>query len=188
MKKLFCIVSPSGAGKDSVAREVGVDLKLPIATSFTTRPMRSSETEGVEYNFISEEKFWDLDRIGEIAEWTEYVVADDSTWYYGLTRTELEKGDYVLVIVNKDGLAQLQEIYGDRVVSVFIEADGMIRLKRTIERDTKANPLEICRRFLADHNDMKDVVCDYIVYNEGELREAVDAFKKIILTEMNKEG
>lgn len=188
MKKLFCVLAKSSAGKDAITTQAKEELGLPIATSFTTRPMRSGEKEGREYYFIDDKSFWDLHGCDMLAEYTTYEVADNSTWYYGLTREELEKADYTMVIVNPHGLEQLTERYGDKIVSVLIECNGMTRLCRSICRDTKGNPKELCRRFLADEKDFENLLSDYIVYNEGELREAVDAFKKIILTEMNKEG
>lgn len=186
MKKIFCVLAKSSAGKDAITSVVSENLDISMATSFTTRPMREGEVEGREYNFIDEASFRDLHGCDRLAEYTSYEVADDSVWYYGLTKDELEKADYVMVIVNPHGLEQLQKLYGDRVVSILIECNGMTRLKRSIERDKKGNPKELCRRFLADEEDFKYVTCDYLVYNEESLFEAVKRFKKIILEEMGE--
>ena len=163
MEKIFCIVGKSSAGKDSIVSIVSDELQMPIATSFTTRPKRDGETEGKEYYFITEEEFMQKEQSDGIAECTVYNVADNQTWYYGLTREELEKGKHTLVIVNPDGLEQLTDLYGDKVVSILVECDGIERLERSIKRDKTANPRELCRRFLADEKDFENVVCDYVV-------------------------
>lgn len=184
MKKIFCVLAKSSAGKDAITSIVSKDLNIPMATSFTTRPMRDGEVEGREYNFIDKQTFKRLYKDNKLAEYTSYLVADSSTWYYGLTKDELEKADYVMVIVNPHGLEQLERIYGDKVTSILIECNSMTRLKRSIERDKKGNPKELCRRFLADEEDFKYVTCDYLVYNEGALSESVERFKNIIIEEM----
>lgn len=185
MEKLFCVLGKSSVGKDSIVSMVSEELQLPIATSFTTRPKREKEVEGREYYFINKEDFIHKEQSGEIAECTHYVVTDDEVWYYGLTRKELEKDRYPLVIVNPDGLEQLTGLYGDKVVSILIECEGMERLERAIKRDKTANPKEICRRFLIDEVDFESVMCDYIIYNgEGGRENSVIEFKKIIEGEL----
>lgn len=185
MEKIFCILGKSSVGKDSLVTLVENDLGMKSAVSFTTRPMREGEVEGKEYFFISDEDFRDLHGNNMLAEYTTYHVADNSTWYYGLTREELEKSKYVIVIVNPHGLEQLKEIYGDKVISILVDCDDMERLQRSIKRDAKANPKELCRRFLQDMVDFETVKCDYVVYNTGLLLDAVDEVKRIIKMEMS---
>lgn len=185
MEKIFCVLGKSSAGKDTLVAIVSKELQIPIATSVTTRSMREKESQGREYNFITEEEFKILKQKGEIAEYTTYNVADNQIWYYGLTREELEKNKHVMVIVNPDGLEQLTKIYEDKIVSILIECDGIERLKRSIERDKTANPKEICRRFLADEESFENIECDYIVYNgEGDRENSILEFKKIIEREL----
>lgn len=188
MKKIFGIIGKSSAGKDFLTSAISKELNIPIATSFTTRNPRVGEIEGREYFFISHEVFMNKIQSGEIAECTSYNVADNMTWYYGLTKEELEKGDYILAIINKDGLEQLTETYGDKMVSIFIECDGLERLQRSINRDKSANPRELCRRFLDDELQLSDIKCDYIVYNDNDSKsEAIQKLKDIILEEMEIE-
>lgn len=163
MEKIFCILGKSSSGKDTLVSMTSEELKMPIATSFTTRPKREGEVEGREYNFITDEEFKDLYKKDMLAEFTSYNIADVGVSYYGLTKEELEKGKHTLVIVNPDGLQQLINIYGDKVVTILVECDGIERLERSIKRDKKANPRELCRRFLVDEDDFKDVVCDYVI-------------------------
>ncbi len=189
MRKLFTIMGKASTGKDTLTKMLHEKMELPIALSFTTRPMRNGETQGVEYDFITEKDFWDMHGCDLLAEYTSYDVAGGETWYYGLTREELEKSDYVLVIVNPDGFNQIKEIYGDKVCSILIDAPADVRIKRYLDRDivTETKAEECCRRFLADQKDFKDMVTDYIVMNIGELETVYKELESKIRMELAKD-
>lgn len=189
MRKLFTIMGKASTGKDTLTKMLHEKMELPIALSFTTRPMRNGETQGVEYDFITEKDFWDMHGCNLLAEYTSYDVAGGETWYYGLTREELEKSDYVLVIVNPDGFNQIKEIYGDKVCSILIDAPADVRIKRYLDRDivTETKAEECCRRFLADQKDFKDMVTDYIVMNIGELETVYKELESKIRMELAKD-
>ena len=55
MSKLFCIMGKSASGKDTIFKRLVQDeaLNLKTVVSYTTRPMREGEQEGVEYYFVS---------------------------------------------------------------------------------------------------------------------------------------
>ena len=165
MKKIFAIVGKTCAGKDTVVKELVKRKNMSVATSFTTRPKRINETDGVEYNFISRDSFLQKILDKEVVEFTNYTVANGETWYYGLTREELEKDDYVLAIVNPVGAKILKRKYGDKVSVIYITADDKTRLKRYLDRDTSNNVAECCRRFLADETDFADITYDLMVAN-----------------------
>lgn len=189
MRKLFTIMGKASTGKDTLTKMLHEKMELPIALSFTTRPMRNGETQGVEYDFITEKDFWDMHGCDLLAEYTSYDVAGGETWYYGLTREELEKSDYVLVIVNPDGFNQIKEIYGDKVCSILIDAPADVRIKRYLDRDivTETKAEECCRRFLADQKDFKDMVTNYTVMNIGELETVYKELESKIRMELAKD-
>lgn len=189
MRKIFAVVGKASTGKDTLVKMLGEILGMPIALSFTTRQMRVGEGQGVEYNFISEDEFWDLHEHGSLAEYTSYNVASGETWYYGLTKEELEKGEYVLVIVNPDGLEQLRKIYGNKICSILIDAPADVRIKRYLDRDkvTESKAEECCRRFLADNKMFKNIKTDYIVNNIGEITEVYENIDRIIRYEVSND-
>lgn len=175
MKKIILIAGKACAGKDTLVKALMKEIDLPMALSFTTRPKRTGETQGVEYNFIDENSFWDLWGYNMLAEHTSYQVANGDTWYYGLTKEELEKDDFVLAIVNPDGVEQIKKIYGDKVHVILITADDKQRIYRYLERDKNNNIAECCRRFLADEKDFFNMEYNYLVENN----DFEDAFKKL---------
>lgn len=189
MRKIFAVMGKASTGKDTLTKMLSETLELPIALSFTTRPMRVGEKQGVEYNFISDDDFWDLHGCDLLAEYTSYEVASGETWHYGLTKEELEKAEYVLVIVNPDGFKQLTEIYGDKVCSILIDAPADVRIKRYLDRDivTEEKAEECCRRFLADNKDFKDISTNHCVTNVGDLKSVYKKLESMVRIEIGND-
>ena len=189
MRKIFAVMGKASTGKDTLTKMLSETLELPIALSFTTRPMRVGEKQGVEYNFISDDDFWDLHGCDLLAEYTSYEVASGETWHYGLTKEELEKADYVLVIVNPDGLKQLKEIYGHKICSILIDAPADVRIKRYLDRDevTESKAEECCRRFLADNKDFKDISTNHHVTNVGDLKSVYKKLESMVRIEIGND-
>lgn len=181
MRKIFTILGKASAGKDTLTSYLSELTEYPIALSFTTRPMRINEEQGREYNFISKDKFEWLNDCGYLAEYTSYDTTGGETWYYGSTRKELEKAEYVIVIVNPYGLQQLKKIYGDRVCSILIDSDAKTRIIRYLDRDNSDEQKveECCRRFLADQDDFRNLKTDYIVKNDN-LKKAIKELTTIV--------
>lgn len=188
MRKIFAILGKASVGKDTLTSYLSELTEYPIALSFTTRPMRKNEEQGREYNFISKDKFDWLKEEGKLAEYTSYNVASGETWYYGSTKDELEKAEYVVFIVNPQGLKQLKDIYGDRVCSILINADAKIRITRYLNRDVvdEQKVEECCRRFLADQDDFRNLKTDYVVKNES-LEKAIKELTSIVKSVVAKD-
>lgn len=186
MKKIFLILGKASAGKDSIAKEVSKRLNMPIALSFTTRPMRSGEEQGVEYDFISLDEFMDKQVNKQLAEFTRYKVVGGHIWYYGLTREELEKDDYVIAIVNPDGAKQIKKIYGDKAVTIEIKADRVERIKRYIKRGGVECIGECFRRLLADDKDFENFNPKFTIVNNA-LETSIKRVEEIIRFEIGKD-
>src|SRR5689334_21640122 len=96
---LFVVSAPSGTGKTTVVeRLVQVVPDLALSRSYTSRPMRAGESDGVDYNFITRERFEAM--VGEDAFWE---WADVFGNLYGTCRLDAERDldagrDLVLVI------------------------------------------------------------------------------------------
>src|SRR5262252_5807271 len=67
---LFIVSAPSGAGKTTlVERLVEQTPGLKMSRSYTSRPARPGECDGVDYNFVSRERFEAMVQAGEFLEW-----------------------------------------------------------------------------------------------------------------------
>ncbi|WP_026656207.1 MULTISPECIES: guanylate kinase [Butyrivibrio] len=163
MGKIFLLMGKSSSGKDTIYRELmrEKDLGLKKVVSYTTRPMREGETDGVQYLFKNEEEYKQLKADNKIIEerayntkcgiWR-YFTADDG-------QIDLSDGDY-LIIGTLESYCYIRDYFGkENVVPVYIDTSARTRLERAMHReDEQENPRydEMCRRFLADEEDFSE--------------------------------
>ena len=163
MGKIICLMGKSSSGKDTIFRELLQEGTLGLRTivPYTTRPIRTGETEGVDYHYTDEAGFQRLLEEGKIIEerayntvhglWRYFTVADASI--------ELEKYDYCM-IGTLEAYVHIKAYFGaDKVLPVYIEIDDGERLQRALTRErSQKEPKyeEMCRRFLADCQDFAE--------------------------------
>jgi len=128
---LFVLSSPSGAGKSTIARKLlEADSDISMSVSATTRPIRPGEVDGVDYHFVTVERFKEMVAAGEFLEWAH--VFDHR---YGTPRAPVEQmlasGRDVLFDIDWQGAQQLYQQEGD-VVRVFILPPSIEELERRL--------------------------------------------------------
>lgn len=155
MKKIIVLLGASATGKDTVAKHISEKYNIPMAISYTTRPMRSNETQGVEYYFISDDEMHEKFKNGEVIEHTSYYIqSEDVSYTYANVVGEFEKGDYILTILNPHGLYQFNKSqYKDNLVSIMLNCDARVRLIRSLNRDENVNVKEVLDREIRDELD-----------------------------------
>jgi guanylate kinase len=153
----------SATGKDTIYKRLleTEELNLKTAVMYTTRPIRKSEVNGVEYIFVNEEKLHELQNQNKIIEHRSYETIH-GTWHYFTVndgQIQLEKSDY-LMIGTLETYQQIREYFGkDKVIPIYIEVEDGIRLMRAIKREQKQEQpkyAEMCRRYLADEEDFSE--------------------------------
>ena len=117
---LIIISSPSGAGKTTICKRLlKMDKFLKVSISDTTRPPRSNEVEGKDYNFIDEKEF--KDRI-EKDLYAEFANVFGN--YYGSLKKNvkniLDSGNDVLFDIDWQGAAQLRQSEFKNILSIFL--------------------------------------------------------------------
>jgi guanylate kinase len=117
---LIILSSPSGAGKSTLAARLRAwDPSIRFSVSATTRPARSGEVDGREYQFVSRETFAGMVASGEMLEHAE-VFGN----HYGSPRAPVEmalsEGVDMLFDIDWQGGQQVAQAMGDDVVSVFL--------------------------------------------------------------------
>ncbi len=163
MGKIFCLMGKSSSGKDTIFKKLREKEELclrPVVT-YTTRPMRQNETDGVEYYFINEKKLKEYEQVGKVIEQRVYhTVFGD--WYYCTIddgQIKLIEEDYLL-IVTLEAYNSLRIYFGEEnVVPLYVALEDGMRLERAIQREKQEvmpNYNELCRRFLADNKDFSE--------------------------------
>ena len=150
----------SASGKDSVFKELRK--RFPAykeIVPYTTRPIREGETDGVEYHFVDDRRLLELEREGRVIERRDYQTKHGVWRYFTVDdgQVDLHGNDY-LVIGTLESYGKMKEHFGDgAMVPVYVEVEDGERLLRALARErVQKEPkyAEMCRRFLADEEDL----------------------------------
>ncbi len=176
---LFVLAAPSGGGKTSLVnalleRESGIRLSV----SFTTRPPRPGEQDGVHYHFVDEPKFLALKAAGEFLEHAHVHgnwYATSATWL----RQEVQAGHDVLLEIDWQGAQQVRRLIPD-AVHVFILPPSLASLEERLVKRQQDSPEVIARRLDAAREEMRHCdEFDYVIMNQDFAR-AVDDLSVIV--------
>lgn len=163
MARIFIVMGKSATGKDTIYKKLleAEELHLKTAVMYTTRPIRKSEENGVEYYFVDEDTLNSLTEQNKIIEHRSYETIH-GTWHYFTAndgQINLSEADY-LMIGTLETYTQIREYFGkDSVVPIYLELEDGIRLLRALKREQKQEQpkyAEMCRRFLADDEDFSE--------------------------------
>ena len=128
------LVGKAAAGKDYFRNRLnGKGFKGGV--SHTTRPPRKTETEGIDYYYVSDERFMEMVEDGQMLEYMDF-----KGWKYGLTREEYSKSD--VLIMSPDGLKQLPQDIKDECLIIYLDIAPTTRLTRLILRNDSYPPME----------------------------------------------
>lgn len=169
---MILLVGKSASGKDTIQKEL-IKMGYKSVVSYTTRPPRKGEIDGVAYNFISEEEFLQKEQDGFFAETTSYNVATGETWHYGSAIKDLT--DDKVFIVNPDGLKQVKKMSTLNPIAFYIMADEETIWNRLRQRGDDA--AEARRRLNADDVDFSGIVSnvDFCLRNDLGLKPDIMA-------------
>ncbi len=179
---LVVISSPSGAGKTTLCKKLMDEFPaVKFSVSYTTRPPRAGERNGVDYNFVDGETFDRMVAHGEFAEWAE--VHGNR---YGTTRAAvaeaLNEGRDVLFDVDWQGGRQLKSQFASDAVLVWILPPSLQVLEERLHRRATDAPDVIERRLDMAKRELEAYgLYDYIVLND-ELEKAYSQLRSIYVS------
>ena len=179
---LFIVSAPSGAGKTTLVEKLVQRIpNLCLSRSYTSRAARPGEQDGVDYNFISRERFEAMARAGEFLEW-----ADVFGNYYGTCAADTERclgnGQDLVLVIDVQGARQVRG-NGIGSIGIFVLPPSAQILEQRLRGRSKDSEEAIRRRL--------DVACrevgefatyEYVVVND-ELEAAVERLRAIVLAE-----
>jgi guanylate kinase len=187
--RVVVISGPSGVGKTTLVDRLFQTCALPLARSVsaTTRPPRGDEADGIDYHFLSRERFQELCEQGQFLECAE--VFGRGYWYGTLAsavRSGIRQGKWVVLNIDVDGAARVMEQFDD-AVTVFVRPSSQEELRQRLEFRGTDRPEEIEKRLQRAVYEMSQAHrYRYQVIND-DLDRAVNELCIILSNEQEKE-
>ena len=175
---LFVVSAPSGTGKTTVVERLVERVPdLVMSRSFTSRPARPGEHDGVDYNFISRPAFEDMIARGAFLEWAEVF---GNLYGTGVSQTDalLARGCDVVLVIDVQGARQVRS--RKEVVSVFVLPPSFRALEQRLRGRSQDPEAQIRKRLEAARFEASAFAdYDYVVVNDDRDR-CVDRLSWIV--------
>jgi guanylate kinase len=180
--RLFIVSSPSGGGKTTIVRRVVGGLPgIGISRSYTSRPIRQGEADGVDYNFVSAEMFGRMRDAGRFLEWAEVFGCLYGT---GVEETErrLAAGEDLVLVIDVQGARKVRQA-GVTTVGVFLLPPSFEVLESRLRLRSRDPEDQILRRLATAREEVRAVgEYEYVIVN-NEIDDCADRLRAIVLAE-----
>ena len=177
---IIAICGKAGAGKDTLLQKVTRSGRISSfvneIVSFTTRPPREGEVNGVIYHFMTNEEFAEKILNKEMLEATIF-----NDWCYGTSLQSLDANKVNIGVFNPEGIETLLEDPRINLRVYYIDVPGKERLIRQLNREESPNVDEVIRRYKADEEDFMDLDFEYVtVFNDDKKNTMTEARRDIV--------
>ena len=182
---LFVVSAPSGTGKTTVAeRLVHRARDLALSRSYTSRGTRTGEVDGVDYNFITRQRFEEMVAAEAFLEWADVFGNLYGTGAADAERILLSGRDLVLVI-DVQGARQVRSRRAG-TIGVFVLPPSFEVLEQRLRGRSKDTEDAMQRRLQTARDEVAAFAeYDYVVVND-ELDACVDRLRAIVLAERSR--
>jgi guanylate kinase len=178
---LLVLSAPSGAGKTTLARRfVDRHADASFSISATTRAPRGTERDGVDYHFVSPERFEAMVAAGALAEWAEVHGRRYGTLRATVDRT-LSEGQVAVFDIDVQGGAQLKAAYPERALTVFILPPDEAELARRLRGRSTESEAAVEARLAAARIEVARGLAgyEYVLLND-EVEMALERLELIV--------
>jgi len=181
---MVVLSSPSGVGKTTLTKKIQQKYQsFKISVSHTTRSPRSNEINGVDYHFVSNEKFESLIKGNHFYEYAKIFGN-----FYGTLKKNVDdliiKND-IIFDIDWQGTKQLSKFKNLKLVKIFLIADSKEELKNRLIKRNQNTTDEINKRFKSFDEDIKHWNdYDFIIINKNleicfkQIEEIIMSYKK----------
>lgn len=180
-RKAVIFSAPSGSGKSTIVSHIlKLHPELRFSVSAASRAPRGDEKNGVAYWFISADEFRKRIADNEFVEYEEVYPGS----FYGTLKSEVERiwdnGDAIIFDVDVKGGVNLKKYFGDRALSVFIQAPSVEVLRQRLVGRATDSPEAIERRVAKAAEEMTYAdKFDHIIVNDDLQKAYADAEKLV---------
>lgn len=179
---LIVLSGPSGAGKDSIIRELkNYYHNFWVSVSMTSRAPRGEEVDGIDYFFVSKEEFESHIKRNDFLEYAMY-----NGNYYGTPKSKINdfliQGKDVILEIEIQGALKIKEEFPEAIF-IFIMPPSMRELVNRLKKRNTENIDKIIERFKKAYQEINYYNnYNYVVVND-DLEEAVKKVWAILLSE-----
>jgi guanylate kinase len=179
---LFIVSVPSGTGKTTlVERLVEQVPNLAMSRSYTSRSARAGEFDGVDYNFVTRQRFEAMITEGGFLEWAELFGN-----LYGTSAEDtgrlLESGNDVVLVIDVHGAREVRRA-GTDTIAIFVMPPSFGALEERLRGRSKDSEEAIQRRLQVARDEVAAFAeYDYLIIND-DLTGAVDRLRGIVVAE-----
>jgi len=179
---LFIVSAPSGAGKTTVVEQLVEQVPhLRMSRSYTSRLARAGESDGVDYNFVTRQRFETMIAEGEFLEWAD-VFGNLYGTCAAATERMLAAGDDVVLVIDVQGARKVRSRQL-AATTVFVMPPSYATLEQRLRGRSKDSEADIQRRLVVAREEVAAYTeYDFIVVND-EVPAAVDRLRSIVLAE-----
>ena len=162
--KLLVVSGPSGVGKSTITNRLRADERFWISVSVTTRVMRTGEVDGIDYIFVSEDRFNQMIKDNDFLEWADFAGSK-----YGTPKKAVEEalqdGKNVILEIELNGARQVRK-NSKNAILIFIEPPSWEELTaRLINRGTESEQSTQARLDRAKEELSAAAEFDHVVVN-----------------------
>ncbi len=162
---ILAIVGPSGSGKTSLAEYLKKMLDIPVIVSYTTRPIREGEVDGVDHHFVSE---CDMPPKEQMLAYTKF-----GGFHYWSQTSQVPENGVCSYVIDEKGLLKLWEKFDKqyRIVPILIKRDIELLRKTVSPERLKRDKVRVT---------IEDAAYNAIIENNGTLQEFLTKALQII--------
>ena len=164
---MVILSSPSGVGKTTLTKKIQQKYRtFKISVSYTTRPPRSNEVDGVDYHFVSKD---DFEKLMSENKFYEYAKIFEN--YYGTLKQSVDQTlltNDILFDIDWQGTKQLSKFNNLNLIKIYLITDNKEELKKRLIKRNQNTQEEIEKRFESFDNDIKNWKdYDYVIINKN---------------------
>lgn len=181
--QLFIVSAPSGTGKTTLVERLEARATdLVRSCSYTSRAPRAGETEGLDYNFVSNDQFTSMVEADEFLEWAEIFGNR-----YGTSATDTERhradGRDVVLVIDVQGARQVRAREVETVTIFVLPPSFEVLEQRLRARSSRDTTDAVARRLATARREVTEAPrYDYVVVND-EFERCVEQLHSIVEAE-----